>query len=204
MKPTTTVLIRRLVQQDGGADTFDGTLPASTPQNPIFQPINGTSATIKTPFSPTTSTAVDFSMALTILLLLTVLFFMAFFSVYIRRLADEDTRSSSDHRQRRNPSLPSPSNRKGLDPSTIKSLPLVACGVTAKHRIEECTICLSEFEDRDIVKIIPYCKHVFHPKCIDTWLSLHVTCPLCRSPQLFENVDEFSLDMKQQEDNNGV
>ncbi|XP_022853096.1 RING-H2 finger protein ATL57-like [Olea europaea var. sylvestris] len=125
---------------------------------------------------------------------------MAFFSLYIRRLTADESSSSADHR-RRNPSLPSPNNRKGLDPSAIKSLPLIACSVAAKHRIEECTICLSEFQQREIVKVIPYCKHVYHPMCIDTWLSSHVTCPLCRSSQLF---DEVSLGMKQQKNNNCV
>lgn len=51
------------------------------------------------------------------------------------------------------------------------------------------------------MKVIPYCKHVYHPMCIDTWLSSHVTCPLCRSSQLF---DEVSLGMKQQKNNNCV
>lgn len=49
----------------------------------------------------------------------------------------------------------------------------------------ECAICLSEFEEREWVKGIPYCGHVFHAECIDTWLSSHVTCPLCRTAKLF-------------------
>lgn len=54
----------------------------------------------------------------------------------------------------------------------------------------ECSICLSEFEEKEFVKVIPFCKHGFHPTCIDTWLSSHVSCPLCRSTELFLAVDD--------------
>ncbi|KAL2536265.1 RING-H2 finger protein ATL57 [Forsythia ovata] len=81
----------------------------------------------------------------------------------------------------------------------MKSLPLVAYGVAAKHQIiEDCPICLSEFEEREIVKMIPFCQHMFHPRCIDTWLSSHVTCPVCRSTQLFNRVEEVCFDVKQE------
>ncbi|CAI9768551.1 unnamed protein product [Fraxinus pennsylvanica] len=201
MKPAITILIRRLLQEHGG--NLDSTISASATSDAIFQLINGTSTTIKTPFSPPTLSTANYSVALIILVLVSAFCFMAFFLAYTHSLATEDSSSSTDNR-RRNLSPPSPNNRNGLDPSAIKSLPLVACGVAAKHGIEECTICLSEFEEREIVRIIPYCKHMYHPQCIDTWLSLHVTCPLCRSHQLFENVDEVSLDMMQEKNNNGV
>ncbi|CAA2966190.1 RING-H2 finger ATL57-like [Olea europaea subsp. europaea] len=87
----------------------------------------------------------------------------------------------------------------------MKSLPLVPYGVSAKHQIiEDCPICLSEFEETEIVKLIPYCRHVFHPRCVDTWLSSHVTCPVCRSTQLFNTVEEVCLDVKQEKLDIGV
>ncbi|KAF9603775.1 hypothetical protein IFM89_037861 [Coptis chinensis] len=45
----------------------------------------------------------------------------------------------------------------------------------------ECAICLSEFVDGDGVRILPKCKHGFHVKCIEGWLSSQVSCPTCRT-----------------------
>ena len=44
----------------------------------------------------------------------------------------------------------------------------------------ECAVCLSRFEDADILRLLPKCKHAFHLDCVDTWLISHSTCPLCR------------------------
>lgn len=44
----------------------------------------------------------------------------------------------------------------------------------------ECAVCLSRFEDADILRLLPKCKHAFHLDCVDTWLVSHSTCPLCR------------------------
>ncbi|XP_047306613.1 RING-H2 finger protein ATL32-like [Impatiens glandulifera] len=44
----------------------------------------------------------------------------------------------------------------------------------------ECNICLNEFEDDEMLRLLPICGHMFHPDCINTWLASHVTCPVCR------------------------
>lgn len=146
----------------------------------------------------------DSSMALTILVLLTALFFMAFFSVYIRRLSDD---AADLHRRRQHHNTPSssssssstlrfrPSKGRGLDPSTVGSLPLIAYSAHATHPID-CAICLTEFEERETVKMIPCCRNVFHPGCIDTWLASHVSCPLCRSTKMY-GVEEVCLSVMQ-------
>ncbi|CAN1171725.1 RING-H2 finger protein ATL57, partial [Linum perenne] len=53
----------------------------------------------------------------------------------------------------------------------------------------ECVICLGEFEEGERVKVIPFCGHVFHVECVDTWLLSHVSCPLCRSIQFVQVVE---------------
>lgn len=71
----------------------------------------------------------------------------------------------------------------GLDEVALKTLP-----VRKKHGIVEagleapsCSICLSDFVQEENVKVIPNCKHEFHPVCVDKWLGVHPSCPLCRT-----------------------
>lgn len=43
----------------------------------------------------------------------------------------------------------------------------------------ECVICLDEWVIGGIVKEMP-CKHRFHGDCIEKWLKMHGSCPVCR------------------------
>lgn len=43
-----------------------------------------------------------------------------------------------------------------------------------------CSICLSDYRDSEVVRVIPHCGHMFHTVCIDQWLRSHATCPICR------------------------
>jgi hypothetical protein len=43
----------------------------------------------------------------------------------------------------------------------------------------ECPICLSEWDQDDVVKITP-CEHAFHEECIGNWLKSERTCAFCR------------------------
>ncbi|MFS8014362.1 putative transcription factor C2H2 family [Helianthus anomalus] len=75
----------------------------------------------------------------------------------------------------------------GLNASILNSLPVFVYSKTkgkinANDVVEDCAVCLSEFEERDQCLVLPNCKHCFHSGCIHMWLSNHSTCPLCRSP----------------------
>lgn len=47
-----------------------------------------------------------------------------------------------------------------------------------------CSICLADYKGSDMLRMLPDCGHVFHVKCIDPWLRLHPTCPVCRNSPL--------------------
>ncbi|XP_030447715.1 putative RING-H2 finger protein ATL69 [Syzygium oleosum] len=44
-----------------------------------------------------------------------------------------------------------------------------------------CSICLAEYEAKDVIRCVPECSHCFHADCVDAWLRVNATCPLCRS-----------------------
>ncbi|KAL2893139.1 E3 ubiquitin-protein ligase ATL6 [Bienertia sinuspersici] len=73
---------------------------------------------------------------------------------------------------------------KGLDDDVINSIPTYVYADVKQHRkgqVElECAVCLNEFQDPEALRLLPGCSHVFHPRCIDRWLTAHVTCPICR------------------------
>ncbi|XP_058206797.1 E3 ubiquitin-protein ligase At1g63170-like [Rhododendron vialii] len=47
-----------------------------------------------------------------------------------------------------------------------------------------CCICLARYADNDELRELP-CSHFFHTECVDKWLKINASCPLCK----FEIVD---------------
>lgn len=43
-----------------------------------------------------------------------------------------------------------------------------------------CSICLGEYQEKEVLRIMPKCGHNFHLSCIDVWLRKQSTCPVCR------------------------
>lgn len=74
--------------------------------------------------------------------------------------------------------------KEGLDHSLIQSFPTFIYASVKDFRVEkyglECSICLVEFEDDSMLRLLTACCHVFHQECIDLWLESHKTCPFCR------------------------
>lgn len=79
---------------------------------------------------------------------------------------------------------PSDAANHGLDPTFIKSFPTFIYSTIKDFRKDkyglECAICLVEFEDDSLLRLLTLCYHVFHQECIDLWLESHTTCPVCR------------------------
>ncbi|CAB4280147.1 unnamed protein product [Prunus armeniaca] len=78
----------------------------------------------------------------------------------------------------------------GLDAPTIESYPTTLLGESwelPKPNDNTCPICLSEYQSKETLRTIPKCNHYFHANCVDKWLRLNATCPLCRNPQDRDN-----------------
>ncbi|CAI9772163.1 unnamed protein product [Fraxinus pennsylvanica] len=71
---------------------------------------------------------------------------------------------------------------KGLKKRTLRQIPVAEYGSGHDNAaaFTDCPICLGEFMDGEKVRVLPYCHHCFHVKCIDIWLASHSTCPTCR------------------------
>ncbi|CAH8357609.1 unnamed protein product [Eruca vesicaria subsp. sativa] len=50
---------------------------------------------------------------------------------------------------------------------------------TLPHEDAECCICLSAYENETELRELP-CGHHFHCSCVDKWLYINATCPLCK------------------------
>ncbi|KAL7583281.1 hypothetical protein Lser_V15G44517 [Lactuca serriola] len=91
-------------------------------------------------------------------------------------------------------------NTIGLQPAVIRSIAVVKFKKgESLIDVTDCSVCLSEFEDDESLRLLPKCNHAFHIPCIDTWLRSHTNCPLCRAAVLANN----SSNNSQSNDQNG-
>ncbi|KAF5190476.1 Ring-h2 finger protein atl70 [Thalictrum thalictroides] len=71
----------------------------------------------------------------------------------------------------------------GLEDTTIQSYPTLIYSqakLDNKDNVSCCSICLCKYNDTDKLRVLPDCGHIFHLNCVDPWLRLHPTCPVCR------------------------
>ncbi|XP_074323350.1 RING-H2 finger protein ATL29-like [Apium graveolens] len=72
----------------------------------------------------------------------------------------------------------------GLDATIINTFPTFTYSSVKEYRRAkyslECAICLLEFEDEHVIRLVKICCHAFHQDCIDLWFEMHKTCPVCR------------------------
>ncbi|KAM1042488.1 hypothetical protein PS2_033661 [Malus domestica] len=114
-------------------------------------------------------------------ILFTFILLFVFYLFYIRprRLSWSSLRTTT--------SLPPPGNHTvelGLKKELREMLPIIVYKESFSVRDTQCSVCLGDYVAEDRLQQIPSCGHTFHIDCIDSWLSTHSTCPLCRSSLL--------------------
>ncbi|CAN8298412.1 unnamed protein product [Cochlearia groenlandica] len=80
----------------------------------------------------------------------------------------------------------------GLDEEVIKSFPkLIYEEARVCYSLQRdssttscCSICLADYIKTDMIRVLPDCNHLFHDKCVDPWLLVNATCPVCRTSPL--------------------
>ncbi|RWW43205.1 hypothetical protein BHE74_00051175 [Ensete ventricosum] len=72
----------------------------------------------------------------------------------------------------------------GLEPVLVAATPTMKYKWEAFSSREDaqCSICLGEYKEKEVLRVMPSCHHSFHLVCIDVWLQKQTTCPICRLP----------------------
>ncbi|GMP87614.1 hypothetical protein CsSME_00039916 [Camellia sinensis var. sinensis] len=72
-------------------------------------------------------------------------------------------------------------HRRGLERVVLMTLPTFFYNSVVHPSPLECSVCLAEFGDNDLCRVLPKCNHCFHIDCVDMWFYSHTNCPLCRT-----------------------
>ncbi|KAF3340459.1 E3 ubiquitin-protein ligase ATL4 [Carex littledalei] len=100
--------------------------------------------------------------------------------------------SSSASASARDLQFPSPPEAEAPTPTSdhtktdalIEALPIFTLAsslASLPKSSPDCAVCLSPFDPKAELRLLPACRHAFHAECIDTWLRSTASCPLCRA-----------------------
>ncbi|GLJ39545.1 hypothetical protein SUGI_0808020 [Cryptomeria japonica] len=82
---------------------------------------------------------------------------------------------------------------RGLERVVIESIPIFSYSLVKRLKSQancsDCAVCLTDFAEDDMLRVLPKCSHAFHPECIDGWLFTHTTCPVCRTSLMLSDED---------------
>ncbi|XP_021803146.1 RING-H2 finger protein ATL56-like [Prunus avium] len=88
------------------------------------------------------------------------------------------------HRRRAQSPLPS----SGFSSRHLKALPQFRFRAQPQSETTsssppqtDCVVCLDAFRDGQWCRKLAACNHVFHRRCLDTWLVKVSACPICRT-----------------------
>ena len=151
-----------------------------THENPIYQPS-----------SPASDTAFPI-LAIAVLSIMATAFLLVSYYIFVikcclswhhiellRRFSTSQSRQQEDPLMDYSPTF----LNRGLDESLFHQIPtfLFRRGQSEEGSFHGCVVCLNEFQEHDMIRVLPNCSHAFHLDCIDIWLQSNANCPLCRS-----------------------
>lgn len=85
-------------------------------------------------------------------------------------------------------------NKSGQPPASKASVAAMpSFKVEQGSELGECAVCLEEYEAGDVAREMP-CKHRFHGECIQKWLEIHGSCPVCRYEMPVDEESEKKID----------
>ncbi|XP_010540971.1 PREDICTED: E3 ubiquitin-protein ligase ATL42-like [Tarenaya hassleriana] len=124
---------------------------------------------------------------------LSIMFTLTFVLLLYAKCCYSDLRSDVGEGQTRQRIVNDSARFSGLDKTAIESLPFFRFSALkgSRHGLE-CSVCLSRFEDVEILRLLPKCRHAFHIGCIDQWLEQHASCPLCRNRIAIDDPSVFA------------
>lgn len=107
-------------------------------------------------------------------LFLIFLLFLGFAALVLLHFLITSTAFHRRHRRR--------NNHRNRFPTTSFDLPCVNySGSQFMGGPTCCAICLEGFKEGEFCRKLPACGHLFHVKCVDSWLMRVLNCPICRS-----------------------
>ena len=122
--------------------------------------------------------------------------FLAFLNLaYLKFYAnlDDDFDRTTHHWNFHGPSQSRQPIFSGVDRTIIESIPFFHfSALKGSKEGLECAVCISKFEDSDVLRLLPKCRHAFHMNCIDQWLERQSTFPLCRYKFDSRDLNAFS------------
>ncbi|XP_057819250.2 RING-H2 finger protein ATL64-like [Cryptomeria japonica] len=82
---------------------------------------------------------------------------------------------------------------RGVERVVIESFPIFSYTLVKRLKSQancsDCAVCLRDFAEDEMLRLLPKCSHAFHPECIDGWLFTHTTCPVCRTSLMLSDQD---------------
>jgi Ring finger domain len=85
------------------------------------------------------------------------------------------------------------SNNNGMDNPNSSNAAVRGDHTTAGiDRNEACAICVEDFQNDELVIMLPQCQHLYHIKCLGLWLldQKSTICPICKVPVVKKKDDK--------------